>query len=157
MALVLLACMPAYGVSTWFFGWGLSINAILCIVTATAVEGLVMKLRGRNAWAYIRDSSALVTAILLAFTIPPGAPWWIPVLGATFAILIGKQVYGGLGLNLFNPAMVGYVALLVAFPLKMTAWQIPGAESTNGDFANPLGLQGLLVSLQLSLIGRAHV
>lgn len=150
MALVLLACVPAYGVSTWFFGWGLTINAILCIVTATAVEGLVMKLRRRNPWAFIRDSSALVTAILLAFTIPSGAPWWIPVLGATFAILIGKQVYGGLGLNLFNPAMVGYVALLVAFPLQMTAWQIPGVESANGDYANPLGLQGLLVSLQLS-------
>lgn len=150
MALVLLACMPAYGVSTWFFGWGLTINAVLCIVTAITVEGLVMRLRNRRAWTYVRDCSALVTAILLAFTIPPGAPWWVPMLGATFAILIGKQVYGGLGLNLFNPAMAGYVALLVAFPLQMSAWQIPGVESLDGTFVNPLGPQGLLVSLQLS-------
>lgn len=150
MGLVLLACMPAYAVSTWYFGWGLTLNALLCITTALIAEGLVMWLRGINTWSRLRDASAIVTALLLAFTIPPGAPWWIPVLGASFAIIIGKQVYGGLGLNIFNPAMVGYVTLLVAFPLKMTAWQIPGVQTIENEVINPIGLQGFLISLKLT-------
>lgn len=150
MGLVLLACMPAYGVSTWYFGWGLTLNALLCIATAVIIEGLIMRLRGISAWSRIRDASVLVTAVLLAFTIPPGAPWWIPVFGTCFAVIIGKQVYGGLGLNIFNPAMVGYITLLVAFPLQMTGWQIPGVQTIENEAINPIGLQGFFISLNLT-------
>lgn len=147
MALVVLACLPAYLVSTWFFGWGLSINIVVTACTALGLEAVLMRVRGRAMLPALRDNSALVTVILLSFAIPPGAPWWIPLLGASFAIVLGKHIYGGLGHNIFNPAMVGYVALLTAFPLKMTGWQIPSAQTIDNLPINPLDLQGFLISL----------
>ena len=150
MLLVLLACVPAWLTFTWFFGWGLTINIVIGTCTALLLESIVMKLRSRPVLACLRDSSAIVTAVLLAFATPPGAPWWIPVLGASLAVIVGKQVYGGLGHNIFNPAMVGYVALLIAFPLHMTGWNIPGVQSIEGVPIDPLGLQGLLISLSVS-------
>lgn len=147
MALVLLACVPAWLIYTWFFGWGLSINVVITACTALSLEAALMRLRGRASLQALSDNSALVTAVLLSFAIPPGAPWWIPVLGASFAIILGKHIFGGLGHNLFNPAMVGYVALLATFPLKMTGWQIPSAQTINNLPINPLDLQGLLISL----------
>jgi electron transport complex protein RnfD len=85
----------------------------------------MLRARGREARSAWRDGSALVTAALLAFALPPLAPWWIPAVGATAAMVLGKHLYGGLGRNLFNPAMVGYVVLLVSFPLEMTQWIPP--------------------------------
>ena len=81
---------------------------------------------GRHgASASLFDGSALLTGWLLALSLPPWAPWWIGVLGGLFAIVIGKQVFGGLGQNLFNPAMVARVALLISFPVPMTQWVAP--------------------------------
>jgi electron transport complex protein RnfD len=74
---------------------------------------------------YLRDCRALVTAVLLGLALPPLAPWWVVVIGTGFAILIAKHLYGGLGYNPFNPAMVGYVVLLISFPVQMTAWATP--------------------------------
>lgn len=150
MLLVLLACVPAYLTSTWFFGWGLTINILIGTVTALLLEAIVMRLRSMPVLACLRDSSAIVTAVLLAFATPPGAPWWIPVLGAALAVIIGKQVYGGLGHNIFNPAMVGYVALLTAFPLEMTGWNLPGAQTIDLAPIDPLGMQGFLISLSVT-------
>jgi len=150
MLLVLLACVPAWLTFTWFFGWGLTINIVIGTCTALLLEGIVMRLRSLPVLPCLRDSSAIVTAVLLAFATPPGAPWWIPVLGASLAVIVGKQAYGGLGHNLFNPAMVGYFALLTAFPLHMTGWNIPGAQSINGVPIDPLTLQGLLISLSVT-------
>jgi electron transport complex protein RnfD len=73
----------------------------------------------------LRDNSALLTAALLAFALPPLVPWWIPAAGGVCAIVLGKQLYGGLGKNLFNPAMVGYTILLLSFPVEMTQWIPP--------------------------------
>jgi H+/Na+-translocating ferredoxin:NAD+ oxidoreductase subunit D len=88
-------------------------------------EASVMWLRGRGTRDSLRDGSALVTAALLSFALPPFVPWWIPAIGATAAIVVAKQLYGGLGRNLFNPAMVGFVLLLVSFPVEMTQWTPP--------------------------------
>lgn len=150
MQLVLLACLPALVFSTWFFGIGLLINLILASVTALLLESVICLLRARSITFTLGDYSVLVTAMLLSFAIPHGAPWWIPVSGTAFAVLIGKHVYGGIGHNLFNPAMVGYVALLVSFPLEMTAWHIPSAARAAADQAAPLSLEGMLITLQFS-------
>jgi electron transport complex protein RnfD len=88
-------------------------------------EGTVLRLRGRSTRYALRDCSALVTSALLSFALPPFVPFWIPLLGGAVAITLAKQLYGGLGKNLFNPAMVGYVLLLVSFPVEMTQWLPP--------------------------------
>lgn len=86
----------------------------------------MLKMRSRAVTHTLLDGSALVTGLLLALALPPLAPWWIPVIGSLFAIIIAKQLYGGLGYNPFNPAMVGYVVLLISFPLEMTLWPAAG-------------------------------
>jgi electron transport complex protein RnfD len=125
MLRVIAALIPAMIAYTWFFGWGLVINAAIAITTAVGAEALMLKLRGRPLLPFLTDCSAIVTGLLLAFCIPPLAPWWITVLGAGFAIVVAKHLYGGLGYNPFNPAMVGYVVLLVSFPQEMTGWSPP--------------------------------
>jgi electron transport complex protein RnfD len=125
MARVLVALVP--GVIAFFalFGPGVLVNLALAIITAVVLEAVCLRLRGRDLTP-LRDLSAVLTGALLALALPPGAPWWIPVLGSGFAVLLGKQLYGGLGYNPFNPAMVGYVVLLISFPVAMTAWPAPG-------------------------------
>ena len=88
-------------------------------------EAAVLRLRGRSTRYALRDCSALVTAALLSFALPPFVPFWIPLIGGAIAITLAKQLYGGLGKNLFNPAMVGYVFLLLSFPVEMTQWLPP--------------------------------
>jgi electron transport complex protein RnfD len=122
MLRVALALVPAMMAHVWFFGWGIIINSLIAIITALCVEGVMLKLRGRPIYPFISDGSAVVTGLLLAFCIPPLAPWWIAFLGAAFAISVAKHFYGGLGYNPFNPAMVGYVMLLISFPLEMSSW-----------------------------------
>ena len=130
MLLVVVAMIPAMVAYIYFFGWGILINATLSIATAYACEIAMLRLRNRPLWPYLTDGSALVTALLIAFALPPILPWWLPVLATTFAMIIAKHLYGGLGYNPFNPAMAGYVVLLLAFPKQMTAW-LP-AQSEQG-------------------------
>ena len=111
----------------WQFGWGVLFNIALACITALCCEALALKLRQRNIAATLSDKSALVTAVLLALCLPSLAPWWLPILGAAFAILLAKHLYGGLGFNPFNPAMVAYVILLISFPQQMTSWLKPDA------------------------------
>ncbi len=125
MLKVLYALLPAIAVYVWFFGWGVVINILLAVVTALGCEALMLKLRRRPLKPFLSDGSALVTATLLAVALPPLSPWWLTVLGVAFAIVIAKHLYGGLGFNPFNPAMVGYVMLLISFPLEMTGWSAP--------------------------------
>lgn len=125
MKLVLVATIPGFVALSWNFGWGTLINLALAVATATACESAVMRLRKRPVLFYLKDYSAVVTAVLLGLALPPLAPWWIPVVGTAFAMLVAKHLYGGLGYNPFNPAMVGYVALLISFPVQMTAWPAP--------------------------------
>jgi electron transport complex protein RnfD len=125
MRRVLFALVPAALWHTWYFGAGLLVNFALVAVAALLTEALVLRMRGLPTRHAMRDCSALVTAALLSFALPPFVPFWIPVLGGMIAIVLAKQLYGGLGKNLFNPAMVGYVFLLLSFPVEMTQWLPP--------------------------------
>jgi electron transport complex protein RnfD len=125
MRRVIYALVPATICHVWFFGTGIILNLMIAAITALAAEALVLKLRGMPSRPVLSDGSALVTAMLLVHAIPPLTPWWIPACGSFVAIVIAKQLYGGLGKNLFNPAMVGYVVLLLSFPVEMTQWVPP--------------------------------
>jgi electron transport complex protein RnfD len=116
------ALVPGIITYVWLFGAGVLIHILLACATAVTAEALVLMLRKRPVASTLTDSSAILTAVLLALAIPPLAPWWLTVLGAAFAIILGKQLYGGLGYNPFNPAMLGYAMLLISFPLEMTRW-----------------------------------
>jgi Na+-translocating ferredoxin:NAD+ oxidoreductase subunit D len=125
MGMVLLALIPGAVALWWFFGWGIVINLVIASVTAVAAEALVLRLRGRDPLPALGDLSALLTACLLGLALPPLLPWWQTVIGTAFAIVVVKQLFGGLGYNPFNPAMAGYVLLLVSFPATMTRWLPP--------------------------------
>jgi electron transport complex protein RnfD len=129
MGLVLLALVPGTLAMSWYFGWGVLINLAIAGTTAVIAEAAMLALRGRAVGPTLADLSALVTAWLLALALPPLLPWWQTVLGTLFAIVIAKHLYGGIGFNPFNPAMAGYVLLLVSFPVTMTRWLPPEVVS----------------------------
>jgi len=122
MLSVILALIPGIWAQWYFFGWGNLVQLSLACVAALSAEAIILILRQRDVTRTLADNSALLTAMLLGVSIPSLAPWWVIVIGTLFAIVIAKQLYGGLGQNLFNPAMVGYVVLLISFPVQMTAW-----------------------------------
>ncbi len=128
MLQVCLALVPGIAAYLWFFGWGVFSNLLIAGLTAVATEAAMLSLRKRPVRKFLLDGSALVTGLLLGLSIPPYAPWWLIVFGVSFALIFGKHVYGGLGYNPFNPAMLGFVVLLIAFPAEMSAWVDPSAE-----------------------------
>jgi electron transport complex protein RnfD len=146
MAQVLLALLPGIGVMWWLFGWGVIINLAIATTTAVTCEWLFLRARGRNPGPAISDLSAVLTAWLLAVALPPLLPWWQTVIGTAFAIVIAKQLFGGLGYNPFNPAMAGYVLLLISFPASMTRWLPPEMLA---DYSMTLGdsLRAVFASL----------
>ena len=125
MSQVLFALVPGVLAYAWFFGPGVLIQIFLATVFALLFEALMLRWRGRPLKPFINDYSAIVTAVLFALCIPPLAPWWISCIAMLFAIGFAKHLYGGLGQNVFNPAMVGYVVALISFPQVMTAWLPP--------------------------------
>jgi electron transport complex protein RnfD len=125
MGLVLLALAPATLYSLYLFGWPAIFLFVTTILACLLFEAGSLRLAGKRVRPFLLDGSALLTGWLLAMTLPPWAPWWIGVVGAFLAIVIGKQVFGGIGQNLFNPAMVARVALLISFPLEMTLFNGP--------------------------------
>ncbi|MFT5543791.1 MAG: electron transport complex protein RnfD [Glaciecola sp.] len=125
MRLVCFATIPGILANVWFFGFGILIQISLAIITALVTEGVIMELRKKKTERVLKDYSAVLAALLLALSIPPLAPWWVIVIGTFFAIAIVKQLYGGLGYNMFNPAMAAYVMLLISFPVQMTSWLPP--------------------------------
>ncbi len=134
MRTLMLALLPGLLVQSLIFGYGVVIQLLLAVSLAWLFEGLVLRLRGKPLTP-LKDNSAAVTAMLLALAIPPMLPWWITAIGVFIAIVMAKQLYGGLGHNPFNPAMVAYAALLVSFPLSMTSW-LPAVV----DLQQPPGL-----------------
>ncbi len=130
MQRVLLGMLPAALLLFAWFGPGVLFNLLLAIGTALAAEAGVLRLRQRAAMPVLLDYSVVVTAMILALALPYSLPWWMVIAGTLFAVVIGKQLFGGLGYNPFNPAMLGYVMLLVSFPLEMTQWlpavDVPG-------------------------------
>lgn len=125
MLLVISACIPATAVLVALYGIGVLVNLGLAIGSALLFEAIFLKLRGRRAIPAIKDFSAVLTAVLIGLAIPPYCAWWIPVVGSFFAIVLCKQLFGGIGMNPFNPAMVAYVILLISFPVQMSAWIAP--------------------------------
>ena len=121
---VVVALIPAFLMSLFLFGIGAilvtSIAISACVLTEYLIQKYIMKSEVR-----ISDGSAIVTGLLLAFNLPSNLPWWMIIVGSVFAISIGKMVYGGLGNNPFNPALVGRVFLLISFPVQMTSWPLP--------------------------------
>ncbi|SER66266.1 electron transport complex subunit RsxD [Halopseudomonas bauzanensis] len=141
MLQVLGATAPGIALMTWFFGWGTLINILLASTCAIGFEAAILRLRRRPIGFYLNDGSALVTAWLLALALPPYAPWWLVLVAIGFAITFGKHLYGGLGQNPFNPAMLGYAMVLVSFPMEMTSWPVwRGIEQLQPAFAPTLGL-----------------
>jgi len=124
MLQVCLALLPATAFGLYLFGWPALLLWTVTCVSAVATEAFCLLLQDRSLQR-LGDSSALLTGWLLALSLPPWAPWWIGAGGAAFAIAVGKHVYGGLGQNIFNPAMLARVALLVSFPVQMTTWAQP--------------------------------
>jgi electron transport complex protein RnfD len=124
MRQVIYALVLGVSASYLFFGWGVIIQILLGVVSALVVEAAFVAMRGRQVLEALGDGSAVLTAILLAISIPSIAPWWVVVVGVAFAIIFGKQLYGGLGNNPFNPAMLGYAFLLISYPLQMTTWPV---------------------------------
>lgn len=125
MRQVLFALCPGIIAHVWFFGAGVLIQILLSIAFALLFETLMLRLRRKPLALFLGDCSAMVTAVLFALCLPPLAPWWIACLGMFFAIVLAKHLYGGLGHNVFNPAMVGYVVVLVCFPRALTQWLPP--------------------------------
>jgi len=126
MVSVMVALIPGTLALFWFFGWGIIFNLLIATSTALLAEAAVLRLRSKPVRPALLDGSAALTGLLLGLALPPLAPWWIPVIGVLFAIVIAKQLYGGLGYNPFNPAMIGFVVLIISFPLQMTLWSPPG-------------------------------
>jgi len=133
---VIIALSPAVAASIYFFRLRAIELIAVCSLSSVVAEYLFLKIRGRGT---LNEPSALLTGLLLALTLPPTFPLWAAILGAIFAIVIGKQIFGGLGYNIFNPALIGRAFLVATFPVLMTSWVKPftlDAVTT----ATPLGL-----------------
>jgi electron transport complex protein RnfD len=140
MRAVIYSLLPACAAAVYFFGLSALWVLLLATLGCVGVEAVCQRLMGKAV--AVSDGSAVVTGILLALNLPPTSPWWLTLLGAVIAIAIGKQVYGGLGANPFNPALVARVALLISFPVQMTTWSAPAPLGSGQDLitaATPLG------------------
>ncbi|WP_150137918.1 electron transport complex subunit RsxD [Candidatus Enterovibrio escicola] len=127
MMRVILCTFPGISTLCYFFGWGVLVQLSLASITSLLAEAIVITIRRRPVKRYLQDNSALLTGLLIGISVPPFTPWWIVVIGSLFAIIIAKHLYGGLGNNPFNPAMVAYVVLLISFPVQMTIWLPPSS------------------------------
>ena len=161
---VLLALVPGIVAYVWVYGGGVLVTITLATASALVAEALMLKIRKRPIQPFLMDYSAIVTAWLLALAIPPLAPWWMIVVGTFFAIVIAKQLYGGLGYNPFNPAMVGYAVLLISFPVLMTKWpatlvlaqsKLGFADQLHYIFSGILPLDSNLIAVKLDAITSA--
>lgn len=122
---VLLALIPGVAAMTFFFGVGVLVNIAIAIAAGLIFEALGLAARGRPVTRFLRDNTAIVTAVLFALCLPPTVAWWVTVVGMGFAILLAKQLYGGIGSNPFNPAMVGFVVVIICFPAELALWLEP--------------------------------
>ncbi|HEY3432900.1 MAG TPA: RnfABCDGE type electron transport complex subunit D [Rhodocyclaceae bacterium] len=144
MSWVMIALAPATIYGFWLYGWPAIFLWTITILSTIGGEAFCLRLMGKQAKPVLMDCSAALTGWLLAVSLPPWAPWWIGVVGGLFAAIFGKQVFGGLGQNPFNPAMVARVVLLISFPVPMTTWVTP-LPITLADA--PSLHQGLMITL----------
>jgi Na+-translocating ferredoxin:NAD+ oxidoreductase subunit D len=149
MRQVLYALVPGIVLSVWFFGIGVFIQCLLAVFFALCTESIMLYLRGKELKLFLFDGSAVVTALLFALAISPYAPIWVNLLGVCIAIIIAKHCFGGLGYNVFNPAMAGYVFVLLCFPVEMSAW--PHVQGLSEDQA------GLFDTLSIIFAGQSSI
>jgi len=151
MSAVIIALLPATLFSIYIFGLQALRVIVLSVASAVMFEALSQRIMGRTV--RVRDLSAVLTGLLLALNLPATSPWWLVVVGTFFAIVIAKQLYGGLGYNPFNPALVGRVVLLISFPVQMTArWVAPSRWGVDAvTTATPLG------RIRESLLSQGHI
>ena len=134
MLTVLIALSPGIAAQIGFFGPGIVRTLLVASIAALVFEALFLRLRAKPIALFLKDGSALLTAWLIALSLPPTAPAWLVVVAVFFAIVIAKHLYGGLGQNPFNPAMVAFAVCIVSFPLLMSQW--PGVDAVTA--ATPL-------------------
>lgn len=140
---VIMALVPALLVSVYFFGWDALRLVSACVLACVCSEGVARKWMGRDLG--VDDLSAVITGILLAFNLPPSLPTWMAVVGSVFAIVIAKQLFGGIGYNPFNPALAGRVMLLISFPVFMTRW-------SQWTIPTPVGMDAVTTATPLGLV-----
>lgn len=141
MLMVILASLPGLLAQTLFFGWGNLINVTWCVLLAMGAEAAMLTARGKPVRFFLKDNTAAVTGLLLGLSLPQFAPWWVSAVAVISAIVLAKQLYGGLGTNPFNPAMVGYALVLVAFPVAMTTnWAEPAMLANAPGFGETLNI-----------------
>lgn len=136
MQQVIFALVPATAVHVWFFGPGIVFNMAIATAFCLGGEAAMMWLRDKPVHVALADYSAVVTAFILAFALPPLTPWWVTATAALFGIVVAKHLYGGLGFNIFNPAMAGYVLVLVAFPVQLNFWTAPRIGDLDYHYVN---------------------
>ncbi|MDO8605199.1 MAG: RnfABCDGE type electron transport complex subunit D [Phaeospirillum sp.] len=162
MFTVLAALAPATMFNLWLFGWPAIFLFLVTMAACAACEAVCIHLGGGSIDDVLSDGSVLITGWLLALSLPPWAPWWVAVVASAFAVGLAKHAFGGLGQNVFNPAMVGRVVVLVSFPVQMTAFVptkplfsagAPGfAESLHITFGKAVSLDGISAASQLGFI-----
>ncbi|AAO26845.1 electron transport complex protein RnfD [Buchnera aphidicola str. Bp (Baizongia pistaciae)] len=131
MLLVFCAAVPGICTEIYYFGFGVLFQILLSVFFSVSFEFLVKRLRKQTVKSLFSDNSAAVTGVLIGISLPSLSPWWLSFFGAFFSIVIAKQIYGGLGNNIFNPAMTGYSILLVSFPILMTNWSFQNSSYFN--------------------------
>jgi len=162
MVLVVLALLPATLFSLWQFGWPAIFLFLITVGTCLVAEAASLRMAEKPLRPSLLDGSALLTGWLLAMSLPPWAPWWIGVLGGLIAIVVAKQVFGGIGQNLFNPAMVARVALLISFPAELTRYVAPAplfspqAPGFGEGLAITFGLNGPDMVTGATLLGQVR-
>jgi electron transport complex protein RnfD len=138
---VIIALLPALGMGIYFFGAQALYPVVVSIFTAVITETIISKIRGRKT---ISNGSGIVTGLLLGMIIPPSVPLWLPAIGSACAVILGKEVFGGLGRNIFNPALIGRAILMASWPTFMTTWQIDAKTC-----ATPLAIVKLNLAQEL--------
>ena len=133
MLQVVAALVPGIAAYVWIFGPVILVQLALSTATALAAEAAMLKLRNKPLSLFLSDGSAIVTAWLIALTFPPLSPWWLIITGTLFAIVVAKHLYGGLGQNPFNPAMVAFAVCIVSFPALMSQWPAVGMQVSLAD------------------------
>ena len=133
MLQVLAALLPAIAVYVWLVGPVVLVQLGIASLAAQAAEAAMLRLRGKPLAPFLGDASVLVTAWLVVLAFPPLAPWWLTVVGVLIAVVVAKHLYGGLGQNPFNPAMVAFAACIVSFPALMAQWPPAHPASSLAD------------------------
>jgi electron transport complex protein RnfD len=128
MTQVCIALVPGIAAYAWLVGPAILVQLVIASLAALLAETVMLKVRGKPLAMFLSDGSAVVTAWLIALTFPPLAPWWLVATGTAFAIVVAKHLYGGLGQNPFNPAMVAFAVCIVSFPALMSQWPSVGLQ-----------------------------